>query len=151
MTRWLLALSGAVFLAAPALAADGLITVESAHPVARTIDRLASAAGERGLTVVARIDHAAAAQKAGLELTPVELLIFGNPKAGTPLMRCAPSIGIDLPLKALAWQDADGKVWLAANDMATLRERHGLGAECDEAVARTDAALRGLLAAAAGP
>jgi uncharacterized protein (DUF302 family) len=90
------------------------------------IDRLEKAARGRDLVVVARVDHAAAAAKAGLELRPTLLLIFGNPKGGTPLMQSAQSIGLDLPLKALAWQDAEGRTWLAYNDPAWLAQRHGV-------------------------
>ena len=115
----LLAASGA------ALAADGLVQVKSAHPPKTTLDRFEVAAKERGLTVFARIDHAAGAQKVGKTLRPTELLIFGNPQGGTPLMECAQSSGIDLPLKALVWEDAQGQSWLGYNDPAWLAQRHG--------------------------
>lgn len=114
-------------LPAPAAAVGGLVVKPSPYPVAETMDRLERVVKERQLTVIARVDHAAAAQKAGLTLRPTQLLIFGNPKAGTPLMESARSIGIDLPLKALAWEDDKGKVWLAYNDPVWLAARHGIG------------------------
>jgi len=110
----------------PALAADGLTAVKSPHAVKETIDRLESAAKARNLVIFVRVDHAAGAQKIGRTLRPTELLIFGNPQGGTPFMECAQSVGIDLPLKALAWQDAAGQVWLGYNDPQFLAARHGV-------------------------
>jgi uncharacterized protein (DUF302 family) len=105
---------------------NGLTTVPSAHSVKDTIDRLESEVKSKGMAVFARIDHGAGATAAGLTLRPTELLIFGNARGGTPLMQATQSIGIDLPLKALAWQDADGKVWLSYNEPAWLAHRHCL-------------------------
>ena len=93
-----------------------------------TVDRAVAAISDLGMTVVARIDHAAAAAKAGLELRPTEVLIFGNPKAGTPLMQAAQTMGIDLPLKILIWRDEQDKTWLAYNDPHWLADRHGVAA-----------------------
>ncbi|MFZ7128615.1 MAG: DUF302 domain-containing protein [Desulfobacterales bacterium] len=93
------------------------------------MNRLEKIAKERGLTIFARIDHAAGAQKAGKSLRPTELLIFGNPKGGTPLMECAQSAGIDLPLKALVWEDEANQVRLGYNDPAYIAKRHGI-ADC---------------------
>jgi uncharacterized protein (DUF302 family) len=123
-SRWLLC---ALSLAAVTVvqAADGLVEVKSAHSAKATLDRFEAAAKERGLTVFARIDHAAGAVRAGKTLRPTEVLIFGNPQGGTPLMECAQSAGIDLPLKALAWEDAQGQTWLGYNDPAWLAQRHG--------------------------
>ena len=104
----------------------GLANVASDHPVPETIDRLESLAKSKGLTVFARIDFSGDAAKAGLEMRPTQMLIFGSPKAGTPLMLAAPSIAIDLPLKALAWQDAGGSVWLSYNSPDYLKRRHGV-------------------------
>ena len=129
--------------ATPGWAAGGLVTKQSQYSVAETIDRLERAAKERGLVVIARVDHAGAAQKAGSMLRPTQLLIFGNPKAGTPLMQSAQTIGIDLPLKALAWEDAAGQVWLAYNDPAWLTERHGVQGRAEIVKAMT-AALEAL-------
>jgi uncharacterized protein (DUF302 family) len=118
-----------VFLSFPALGVEGLITVKSAHSAKDTIDRLESAVKQKGLNVFARIDHAAGAAKIGKKLRPTELLIFGNPQGGTPFMECGQTVGIDLPLKALVWQDESGQVWLGYNDPAYLAVRHGV-AQC---------------------
>ncbi|WP_166256545.1 DUF302 domain-containing protein [Marinobacter salicampi] len=109
-----------------AQAAEGLVTVKSPHSVKATMDKLEMQAEERGLNVFARIDHAAGAAKVGSELRPTEVLIFGNPKGGTPLMECEQTVGIDLPLKALVWEDAEGQVWLGYNDPRFLAERHNV-------------------------
>ena len=93
------------------------------------MDRLVAEVQAKGLTVFARIDHAAGASDAGLALRPTELVIFGNAKGGTPLMQANQAIGIDLPLKALVWQEASGDTWLSYNDPAWLARRHGLGSE----------------------
>ena len=106
---------------------DGLITLSSHYSAHDTVERLVSAIATRGMTVFARVDHAAGAASAGLALRPTEVVIFGTPKGGTALMQDRQSAGIDLPLKALIWQDADGKVWLSYNDPAWIAQRHGLG------------------------
>lgn len=111
-----------------AQAADGLVAIKSPHGAQDTMNRLEAKVKERGLTVFARIDHAAGAMKAGKSLRPTELLIFGNPQGGTPLMECAQTAGIDLPLKALVWQDEAAQVWLGYNDPAFLARRHGVPA-----------------------
>jgi uncharacterized protein (DUF302 family) len=104
----------------------GLITIQSDYSVKETINRLASIVESKGLTVFARIDHAGNAEKQGLQLRPTELIIFGNPKAGTILMQDKQTAGIDLPVKALAWQDEAGKIWLTYNDTKWIADRHGL-------------------------
>jgi uncharacterized protein (DUF302 family) len=106
--------------------ADGLVRVLSALGPRETMDRLEAAIKDKGLTVFARIDHAEGARAAGLSLRPTELIVFGNAKGGTPLMQGAQEAGIDLPLKALVYQDAEGKVWLAYNDPHWLADRHHL-------------------------
>lgn len=131
-----------VLMAGAAVAAEGLVSVKSPHSVKETLDRFESAAKTRKLNVFLRLDHAAGAQKIGKTLRPTELLVFGNPQGGTPLMECAQSAGIDLPLKALAWQDADGQVWLAYNDPRHLAARHG-ASECP-VVQNLSKALAGL-------
>lgn len=103
---------------------DGFISRKSTFDPRETMDRLATAAVDNGMTIFARIDHAAAARQAALTLRPTEVLIFGNPKAGTQLMEEAPTIAIDLPPKVLVWQDADGATWVAYNDPAWLAYRH---------------------------
>src|SRR5271154_6616471 len=116
------------------MAADGLITLASGFGPKQTMDRLEAEIKAKGMAVFARIDHAAAAAKAGLQLRPTELLIFGNAKGGTPLMQANQVIGIDLPLKALVFEDAAGKVGLAYNDPHWLARRHGLGAGAAQTV-----------------
>ena len=106
-------------------AADGLLSVKSPRNAKETMDRLEDVVKQRGLTVFARIDHAAGATKVGKTLRPTEVLIFGNPQGGTPLMECAQSAGIDLPIKALVWEDAAGQTWLGYNDAVYLAKRHG--------------------------
>ena len=128
------------------MAVDGLITLPSRAGPKETMDRLAAAVRDNGMTVFARIDHAAGAVDAGLALPATELLIFGNARGGTPLMQSAPTIGIDLPLKALVWQDSAGKTFLAYNDPLWLAQRHGLGTP--PAAEAMTAALKALAAAA---
>ena len=132
-----------LFFVGTVQAADGLIEIKSAHSVKDTITKLEAIAKERGLNIFARIDHAAGAQKIGKTLRPTELLIFGNPQGGTPLMECAQTAGIDLPLKALAWQDAAGQVWLGYNDPQFLAARHG-AKDCGPVAAGLRNALDGL-------
>lgn len=116
-------------LVSVASAADGLIALKSPHSEKVTMDRLEEVVKQRGLVVFARVDHAAGAAKIGKSLRPTEVLIFGNPQGGTPFMECAQSVGIDLPLKALVWEDASAQVWLGYNDPAFLAQRHGV-AQC---------------------
>ena len=136
-----------VLFSGSVIAADGVIEIKSANGVKDTINKLESAAKERGLIIFARIDHAAGAQKIGKTLRPTELIIFGNPQGGTPLMECAQSAGIDLPLKALAWEDAAGQTWLGYNDPQYLATRHG-AKDCAPVVAGLRKALAGLAAEA---
>ena len=110
---------------ASAWAGEGMVELESPYSVPVTMDRLVQQVEDRGLTVFARIDHAAAAKQVGKALRPTELLIFGNPESGTVFMQCEQAVGIDLPLKALVWEDAQGEVWLGYNDPAFLAKRHG--------------------------
>ena len=136
-------------IASLASAADGLIAIKSPHTAAITMNRLEDTVKQRGLTVFARVDHAAGAAKVGKTLRPTELLIFGNPQGGTPLMECAQSAGIDLPLKALVWQDASAQVWVGYNDPAYLAQRHG-AAQCP-VVENLTKALSSLASAAVAP
>lgn len=124
--------------------------VESPHEVGTTIDRLAAAARARDMTIFARIDHAAGAAAAGLAMLPTELLIFGNARAGTPLMRAAATAAIDLPLKAVAWQDEHGTTWLGYNDPAWIARRHAASAEPSHIAAMT-AGLLVVVQQAIGP
>ena len=128
------------------MAADGLTTLPSSHGPKDTMDRLETEVKARGMSIFARIDHAAGAAQVGLSLRPMELLIFGNAKGGTPLMQQVQTIGIDLPLKALVWQDASGATWLSYNDPAWTVQRHGL----DEQAKATANAMTAALQAIAG-
>ena len=130
-------------------AADGLIVMKSSHSVAETGSRLAAAIDARKLTLFARVDHAAGAKKIDKALRPTEVFIFGNPNGGTPLMECAQSMGIDLPLKMLVWQEADGSVMLGYNDPAWLARRHGT--TCEPAVGNIAKALDGIAKGVAAP
>ena len=109
-----------------AWSADGLITIKSPHSSKDTMDRLETVAKQKGMTIFARIDHSAGAAKVGMKLRSTELSIFGNPQGGTPFMECNQTVGIDLPLKALVWEDASGQVWLGYNDPEFLAKRHGV-------------------------
>jgi len=120
---------------------NGVLTIQSRFSTRETIDRVAAKATALGLNVFARIDHSAGASKAGLPLRPTELLLFGNPKEGTPLMQDRQSAGLDLPTKMLAWEDDDGKVWLSRNETAWVAQRHGLGEQSAAAVAALETDL----------
>ena len=143
----LLAIVVALF-ALPALAADDLVTKKSAHSVAETLDRLTAIVKDKGFTVFARIDHAAGAKKVGKELRPTQLLIFGNPKVGTALMSSQQSVGVDLPIRVAAWQDASGQVWIGYTAPAALAARHSIG-DREPVVAKMTGALGNLTDAAA--
>ena len=127
-------------LATTTIAAEGLVVKPSNYSVQETIDRLETVLKDKGLKIFARIDHEAGATGADLELSPTQVLIFGNPKLGTPLMTSAPTTAIDLPQKALAYEDADGKVYLAYNDIGYLQARHGI-ADRDEVIKKIRGAL----------
>ncbi len=113
----------------PASPHNGLITLASAHSVDDTVERLEALLNERGIKIFARVDHSGEAEKAGLTMRPTKLLIFGSPKGGTPLMQAAPTVAIDLPLKALIAADAEGNVSLTYNDPEYLQARHGFPSE----------------------
>ena len=130
------------------MAADGLLTLRSHHGPGETMSRLQAEVEVKGLTVFTRVDHAAGAEAVGLSLRPTELLMFGNAKGGTPLMQAVQTIGIDLPLKALVWQDASGDTWLSYNDPSWLAKRHGLAQEAEGPVRALAAALAALAKAA---
>jgi len=136
-------------LSSLAPAVDGLVTVKSPHSVTATMDRIESLAQQLGLTVFARIDHAAGAAKIGKVLKPTQVIIFGNPLGGTPLMECSQTVGIDLPLKALVWEDAFSQVWLGYNDPEYLARRHEV-TECP-AVGNLRKLLAGLAESAVAP
>jgi uncharacterized protein (DUF302 family) len=108
------------------LSGEGIRSLRSSRSVSETLDRLEVALRAKAVTIFARIDHSSEAEKVGLSLRPTQVLIFGNPKGGTAVMQAAPTSAIDLPLKALAWQDDDGQVWLSYNDATYLAHRFGL-------------------------
>ena len=130
------------------MAVVGLTRRPSSHGPRETMNRLEAAVKARGMTVFARIDHAAGAAEVELPLRPTELLIFGNAKGGTPLMQAIQTIGIDLPLKALVWQDGADKTWLAYNDPGWLAQRHAVGHEAAAAVHAMAGALEALASTA---
>ena len=119
---------------------NGIIKIKSAYSVTETIDKLEAVLNKKGMTIFKRVDHAAGAEKAGLKLRPTELLIFGNPKVGTPLMLCSQTAALDLPQKALVYKDESGQVWLAYNDPAYMAKRHNIQG-CDAAVQKVTNAL----------
>ena len=124
---------------------NGIIDIPSNHSVDQTVERLKSILQSKEVTVFALIDHSGEAEKVGMKMRPTKLLIFGSPKAGTPLMLAAPSIAIDLPLKILVWEDGQGQVWLSYNSPEYLKDRHGLSQDL-----LPNIAVVGTLAAKAG-
>ena len=128
------------FFSSVTYADNGIISIKSSHDVKTTVDRLENKLREKGMTVFIRINHAEGAQKVGKKLRPTELIIFGNPKVGTPLMQCGQSVAIDLPQKALIWQDEAGQVWLSYNDPKYLASRHSIKG-CSEVIKKIEKAL----------
>ena len=147
--RYLIFVLFVSLIAAPSSANDQLKTVTSKYSVKETLDRLSAILTTKGIRVMARVNHAAGAKAAGLKLAPTELLVFGNPKLGTPLMQTNRLIGLDLPMKVLAWQGEDGKVHLAYTMPAALKSRHGISGK-DAVFDKMTKALAGLTAHAAG-
>ena len=123
---------------------EGMTTITSNFGPKETADRLETGVKTHGMDIFARINHAALAAEAGLALRPTEVLLFGNPRAGTPLMQAGQTIGIDLPLKALVWQDASGQTWLSYNEPAWLAKRHGIGPGTDKVVGLMSQALNAI-------
>ena len=140
MRTLLLGFISIAFLSSIAIADDGMVSVKSAHAVSVTADRLENVLKNKGMTVFTRINHAAGAEKVGKKLRPTELVIFGNPKVGTPLMQCSQSIAIDLPQKALIWEDDKGQVWLSYNNPEYLANRHNTKG-CDKVLKKVANAL----------
>jgi uncharacterized protein (DUF302 family) len=130
---------------------DGLVTLQSSFDPDETTNKLEAAVTAKGMTVFAKIDHAAAAAGVGLSLRPTTVVIFGNPKGGTLPMQAVQTSGIDLPLKALIWQDAAGVTWLSYNDPDWIAKRHGLQHQADAAIKGMSEALRAISAAATKP
>jgi uncharacterized protein (DUF302 family) len=127
-----------------------LVTLPSAHSAAQTVERLNSLLAQKGIQLFADIDHAAAAKRVGLPLRPTRVLIFGNPQAGTPLMQSQQTIGLDLPLRVLVWEDETGKVWLTYHRLEFLAQRHHV-LDRDEAVKALGAGLAAIARAATSP
>src|SRR5215471_16050763 len=148
--RMLASIAAICLSGAQAMAAEGLITIKSNFGPEETMYRLEAEVKARGMTIFAHIPHAKGAAAVGLPLRPNDLLIFGNAKVGTPLMQPAPTIGIDLPLKVLVWQDAEGITWLSYNDPTWLARRHGLGPDAEATVKTLAGALNAVTTAAAG-
>ena len=147
MYRIIAALFVSAFLVSTVYADTGMVKIKSNYPVAETLDRLERAVSSKGMTVFTRIDHAGGAAKVGKDLRPTELLIFGNPKVGTLLMQSNQEAALDLPLKALAWQDSQGVVWLAYNEPGYLASRHGIS-DRDAVIEKMRNAMKAFAAAA---
>lgn len=150
MLRLISGATALLFFVSLAHGDSGIVSVPSSHDVKTTADRLVAALEGKGMTVFARIDHAAGAAKAGATLPPTELVIFGNPKVGTPLMQCDRLVAIDLPQKALVREDGDGKVWLSYNAPDYLGQRHDLS-ECAAVLGKIKGALSKFATAATQP
>jgi uncharacterized protein (DUF302 family) len=135
------------FVSSSVLASDSLISIESGYSVKQTADRFEAVLKKKGLTIFARIDHSSNASTVGLELGPTELIIFGNPKVGTPLMQCSKQVAIDLPQKALFWSDVNGQTWLSFNNPEYLKERHDIKG-CDSVIQKISSVLDNLSKAA---
>ena len=129
---------------------EGLTSIRSSFGPKETMDRLVAEINATGMTVFARIDHAGGAAEVGLKLAPTELIIFGNARAGTPLMQSVQTVGIDLPLKVLVWEDAPGKTWLSYNEPSWIARRHGVR-NAEPVVSKMGAALSAIARKAANP
>ena len=136
-----------LLIATPVVAADGVINVPSAFTVEETADRMERILSEKGMTIFNQIKHSEGASKVGVELRETELIIFGNPKVGSPLMKCQQSVAIDLPQKALIWRDENSRVWISYNDPEYLKKRHNITG-CDEVISKIEKALSGITKAA---
>ncbi len=150
MRNIIMALMLVLVFAMPVAADPGLIHEKSSHEVKSTADRLENVLRQKGMTVFLRINHSEGARNVGKQLRPMELVIFGNPKVGAPLMQCGQTIGIDLPQKALIWQDEGGQVWLTYNDPRYLAKRHGIDG-CGPVLDKVHNALKNFAQAAAQP
>ena len=148
MKRLSLAAMMVLLLVSPLLAAEGVINIQSAYSVDETTDRLVNILNEKGMTIFTQVDHSEGAQKAGIELAETKLILFGNPKVGSPLMRCQQSVAIDLPQKALIWKDDQSRVWISYNDPAYLKKRHQISG-CEDVISKIEKALAGITKAAA--
>ena len=143
MKKVILAALSILFIAIPVAAADGVVDVPSTFNVEETADRMVRILNKKGMTIFNRIKHSESAAKVGIELRKTELIIFGNPKVGSPLMACQQSVAIDLPQKALIWEDHNAKVWISYNDPRYLEKRHNISG-CEEAITKIEKALAGI-------
>ena len=134
--------------AIPVMAAEGVINVKSDFGVEETANRFERILNEKGMTIFERVRHSDGAANVGIELRETELFIFGNPKVGSPLMQCQHSVAIDLPQKALIWEDGDAQAWISYNDPRYLEQRHEISG-CEEVISKIEKALSGITAAAA--
>jgi len=137
-----------LILAVSAYATEGMVDVKSSFGVKETGDRLENVLKKKGMTLFNRVKHSEAARKAGVKLRDTQLLIFGNPKVGSPLMKCQQSVAIDLPQKALIWKDSEGSTWISYNDIRYLEQRHNIS-DCEEVISKIEKALAGITKAAA--
>ncbi len=149
MKTLLSALLVVLILTVSAYATEGMVDVKSSFGVKETADRLENVLIKKGMTIFKRVKHSEAARKAGVRLRDTQLLIFGNPKVGSPLMKCQQSVAIDLPQKALIWKDSEGITWISYNDIRYLAQRHNIS-DCGEVVSKIEKALAGITQAAAG-
>lgn len=135
-------------MAVSSYAAEGMVDVKSSFGVKKTADRLESILKDKGMTIFNRIKHSQAAKKVGVKLRETELIIFGNPKVGSPLMKCQQSVAIDLPQKALIWKDSEGETWISYNNPGYLAKRHSIS-NCKKVISKIEKALAGITKAAA--
>ena len=147
MKTLILTILAVLIMSVPAYAVEGMIDVKSSFGVKETGDRLENVLKEKGMTVFNRIKHSDAAKNVGVELRETELIIFGNPKVGSPLMKCEQSVAIDLPQKALIWKDGEGNVWISYNNPRYLEKRHTIS-NCEEVISKIEKALAGITKAA---
>ena len=143
MKKFILTALSILFIAIPVEAADGVVNVPSAFNVEETADRMEIILKKKGMTIFNRIKHSEGAGKVGIELRDTELIIFGNPKVGSPLMKCQQSVAIDLPQKALIWEDDKAKVWISYNNPKYLGKRHNITG-CEEVISKIEKALAGI-------
>jgi uncharacterized protein (DUF302 family) len=148
MKKSILVALSILFIATPVAAVDGVVDVPSSFNVEETADRLVEILNKKGMTIFNRIKHSESAAKVGIELRNTELIIFGNPKVGSPLIVCQQSVAIDLPQKALIWEDDNARVWISYNDPRYLEKRHDISA-CEGAITKVEKALAGITKAAA--
>ncbi len=137
-----------LIVSSSSIAADGVINVFSNHSVDKTAMKLKTILSKKGMTIFNTVKHSESASKVGVDINPTQLVIFGNPKIGSPLMKCSQTVGIDLPQKALVWQDTMKKVWITYNNPSYLKQRHNIKG-CDQVLMKVTGALKKITAAAA--